>query len=255
MTRIYEALNQAGLEREAAAEAQRQRHARPLSLQKGAPKHRGVEAKLIALYQRIDAMLKSRPGAVVQFVSVQGNQEASNIAREFTRVAAERLGRNVLLLTSGPTPEGTPLAPVQSGDWLRIIEEARRPDNDERVHPFPGTEPQENSRNEVMALATSQSALVDLAVSEQSRNAFSVLREHFDMILIDAPPLADTGEAILQSALADGVVLVVQAEKTRWQVARHWIDQVEANGGRVLGVILNGKRWYIPRFIYRWLAG
>ena len=48
----------------------------------------------------------------------------------------------------------------------------------------------------------------------------------------------------------DGVVLVLEAEKTRWQVADKARESIENHGGKVLGVVLNKRRYYIPDFIY-----
>jgi Mrp family chromosome partitioning ATPase len=55
------------------------------------------------------------------------------------------------------------------------------------------------------------------------------------------------------AALMDGVVLVVEAEKTRWEVAnkvREALVQADAN---VLGVILNKRRFHIPEWLYKTL--
>jgi Mrp family chromosome partitioning ATPase len=49
----------------------------------------------------------------------------------------------------------------------------------------------------------------------------------------------------------DGVVMVIESGKTRKQVAlRAKKDIVEA-GGKVLGVVLNKRRYHIPKWIYR----
>jgi Mrp family chromosome partitioning ATPase len=44
---------------------------------------------------------------------------------------------------------------------------------------------------------------------------------------------------------------VLEAEKTRWPVAENTKQMIEKNGGKVLGVVLNKRQFYIPDFIYR----
>ena len=55
-------------------------------------------------------------------------------------------------------------------------------------------------------------------------------------------PLADNG---------DGVVLVVRAEKTRWEVAQSARERLENGKSNILGVVLNDRKLHIPGWIYR----
>jgi len=49
----------------------------------------------------------------------------------------------------------------------------------------------------------------------------------------------------------DGVVVVVEAEKTRWQVVENLKQKIENRGGNILGIVFNKRRFYIPDSIYR----
>jgi len=51
----------------------------------------------------------------------------------------------------------------------------------------------------------------------------------------------------------DGVILVVEAEKTKWRTARHVRAQIERVGGKILGIVFNKRRYYIPQSIYKYL--
>jgi len=48
----------------------------------------------------------------------------------------------------------------------------------------------------------------------------------------------------------DGVLLVVACERTKWQVLETAQQRLVGSGGKVLGVILNRRKHYIPRFLY-----
>jgi Mrp family chromosome partitioning ATPase len=49
----------------------------------------------------------------------------------------------------------------------------------------------------------------------------------------------------------DAVILVIEAEKTRWEVARKAKEELEKAGATILGAVLNKRKYYIPRSIYR----
>jgi Mrp family chromosome partitioning ATPase len=75
--------------------------------------------------------------------------------------------------------------------------------------------------------------------------------QRFDTVLIDAPPVIGFPESPPLSSHVDGVVLVVHTGKTKREVVKRSLGLIGQADGRVLGVILNRKRYYIPDFIYR----
>jgi Mrp family chromosome partitioning ATPase len=79
------------------------------------------------------------------------------------------------------------------------------------------------------------------------------LREMYDFIIIDAPPVKTNPEFLVLSAHFDGVILVAEAERTRLpalQEAAAALDRAEAN---VLGVVLNREKARLPAAIENWL--
>jgi Mrp family chromosome partitioning ATPase len=73
----------------------------------------------------------------------------------------------------------------------------------------------------------------------------------FSHILIDAPPINAYADAALLGRLADGLVMVVEANKTRREAARRAKDILGVAGVRLLGVVLNKRRFPIPAAVYR----
>ncbi len=94
------------------------------------------------------------------------------------------------------------------------------------------------------------------AVSSHSGAEQSIMRSltsQFDLVIVDLPPVS---EGMLAPSLArglDGVVLVVEAERTRAHALRAARKSIEACGGKIIGVVLNKRRYHIPEFIYRLL--
>lgn len=74
--------------------------------------------------------------------------------------------------------------------------------------------------------------------------------ERFDYVILDAPPVPAFAESTVICPKVDGVVLVVGAGKTRKQVAQRAKKELEASGGRVLGVVINRRKFHIPAWIY-----
>jgi protein-tyrosine kinase len=82
---------------------------------------------------------------------------------------------------------------------------------------------------------------------------FAALRREFDLILIDAGAISQGALGLALAKKADRVVLVIEAERTRTPVVAAARQAIEVNGGHLLGVVLNKRRFHIPRFVYRWL--
>ena len=67
------------------------------------------------------------------------------------------------------------------------------------------------------------------------------LRATYDHVLIDAPPALGQSVAAYLGSLADGVILIVEQGFTPRQAVLDLKEEVEAVGGRVLGVVLHRR--------------
>lgn len=80
------------------------------------------------------------------------------------------------------------------------------------------------------------------------------LRSHFDYVLIDCPSLRLSGDVLGIASLVDGVFLVVEANRTLGHQVLHAERQIQAAGGMIYGHILNKRKYFVPRWIYRRLS-
>jgi Mrp family chromosome partitioning ATPase len=87
--------------------------------------------------------------------------------------------------------------------------------------------------------------------SDRLRSQMSELGKEFDYILIDAPPIQSSADAVLLGQVAEGVILVVEANSTRREAARRAMQTLEGANVRLLGVILNNRTFPIPEALYR----
>lgn len=79
----------------------------------------------------------------------------------------------------------------------------------------------------------------ELLGSKKMKNFISELKDYFDMILLDAPPVLAVTDAQILSTFSDGVIFVAgygQAEKQAVAKAKELIDKV---GGKIIGVVIN----------------
>ena len=79
------------------------------------------------------------------------------------------------------------------------------------------------------------------------------MSDGYDHVVLDAPPFLGIPECRVLCAKVNGVVLVIESGRTRRQVALSAKKQLEGAGGKLLGVVLNKRKYYIPEYIDRWL--
>jgi Mrp family chromosome partitioning ATPase len=73
---------------------------------------------------------------------------------------------------------------------------------------------------------------------------------YFDLMLFDFPPLNEVSQSLYAGRQIDGIIQVVQAERTRAEVAKALKSKMEYLGVHLFGVILNQRRFHIPQLIY-----
>jgi Mrp family chromosome partitioning ATPase len=76
-------------------------------------------------------------------------------------------------------------------------------------------------------------------------------RRLYDYVLFDTPPLNAGSAALRIGSQVDGVVLVLEAERTLLEAARRAKEQLAQVNARVLGAVLNKRTWPIPKPLYR----
>ena len=77
------------------------------------------------------------------------------------------------------------------------------------------------------------------------------LKTLYDYVLIDAPALLTMPEAAILAAETDGVILVARADRTKRETLIKARQILERSGANMLGVVLNGRRYFIPSIFYK----
>jgi protein-tyrosine kinase len=93
----------------------------------------------------------------------------------------------------------------------------------------------------------------ELLGSQKLKNLVSLLREKYDYVIFDSPPIIPVTDAGLLGAQTDGVIMVVQAERTQKGVLKHSESLILQAQAKLLGYILTNIQYHIPGYIYRYL--
>ena len=74
------------------------------------------------------------------------------------------------------------------------------------------------------------------------------------LVLVETPPLLSSVEGAAMSGQVDGTIIVAGADSSTYTAARAGRDVVERAGGRVLGIVLNKRRYRVPGTVARVLG-
>ncbi|HKF53484.1 MAG TPA: polysaccharide biosynthesis tyrosine autokinase [Candidatus Acidoferrales bacterium] len=90
----------------------------------------------------------------------------------------------------------------------------------------------------------------DLLSSHRMAEAVDDLRQHYKFVVIDSPPIMAATDAVILSALTDGVLLVVWSSETPKEAFSRTRELLAAVKGRLLGVVLNAVDSGAPDYYY-----
>ncbi len=75
--------------------------------------------------------------------------------------------------------------------------------------------------------------------SNQFKKLIPALRDTFDYVIVDTPPLGQVVDCAVVAAELDGMLMVIDVTHNSYKLERRMYNQIKKAGGKVLGVILN----------------
>ncbi len=184
------------------------------------------QPELLSLANMLNALAKCGSSRVIAILSVEPEIRSSQICFDLARILAASSSRPACLMQAGLEQKDQPhsgvehpllVAPNLWGTKL-VCGNPGAPANRGRLH-----------------------------VSLRD------LRTQYEFIVIDATGTSPSGEGVALGSLSDGVLLIINAGKTRRKAALRVLESLRAANVEVLGAVLNGRRFYIPGPIYRHL--
>jgi capsular exopolysaccharide synthesis family protein len=93
----------------------------------------------------------------------------------------------------------------------------------------------------------------ELLGSGKMKNLISLLKTKYDYIIFDTPPVIPVTDAGLVGAQTDGVIMVIQANRTQKGIIKHSENLLKQAQAKLLGYIMTNIQYHIPGYIYRYL--
>jgi len=203
----------------------------------------------LAGYEDILTRLRTHhPGESIKTIMFTGTAHgggATTTAVNFAKTLVRSHQVKILLIDANlRTPNLRELFDIENDEGLTDIVF----DNDIRPYKVINFDP---SYLFVLATGGNYVGPMGLFESERFDTFLNNAREEFDYIILDSAPLPSFAEARVLCEKVDGVVLVVESGKIRRQVALRAKKELEDAGARILGVVLNKRKYYIPEWIYK----
>lgn len=205
-----------------------------------------------------------KPPQVIQLVSAV-SREGKTVTSVNTALTLAQSGANVLLIDADlrrPRCSGilrTPRTPglvdllVGLSSYERCIRSIRIDGVDNLFHGVPAAERADNGTNgsatnghhlsfgsvSLLPAGTKAPNPAEMLGSQRMRELLRVLRERYDFIVIDSPPVLPVADSVLLSTMVDGVLVVIKGQSTAVPVVKQAIARLERVGARLIGSVLN----------------
>lgn len=191
------------------------------------------------LITRVDSQFPPGRGRLIGFMASGSGEGNSSVARSYARALSTQFRRRVLCVEASPSGAGehslaAALQAVSGMPAPATLSDA-----------FGGADAPDSTWG-----SGDESSLWELLPRTE---LWLALRERFDEVVIDLPAPSASRVGLAVAPYCDGVAVVVEAEKTRAPVAEHLVGQLRSVRARVLGAVLNRRRFHLPARIYRML--
>jgi protein-tyrosine kinase len=196
--------------------------------------------EVISLLHRVDVAMGKRSGRSVLFLGANDQAGTSSVAYAYAQLSAQTSDRRVLIIDVREPAEGQwapTLSVTESFARGRRFDETAKLLGRGLYHNFlvsPGMQP-------------STAALI------RNPEFWQQLTKEFDEVVLDCPSDTDSQSGLVISSHVDGVILVVEAEKTHKLVTRRIVADLRLSHATIVGTVLNKRQYYIPKWLYRHL--
>jgi len=196
-----------------------------------------AQQQIRGLVQRVFLSHSDRPARQVVFSAVDGATDIRQICRRIASALADETLKSVAVMSAGPQLLQS-VAERESGVDSQIRDASMPPLR--RI----ATKLREN-------LWQVPPPARNPATASSLHSYLGEMRREFEYSIVEAPPAGESNEAIAMAQFADGIILVVSAQRTRRAAAVKIKESLEAARARLLGTVLIDRLFPIPEKIYR----
>jgi succinoglycan biosynthesis transport protein ExoP len=79
----------------------------------------------------------------------------------------------------------------------------------------------------------------ELLETQRVEKLLAELRQRYDRVVLDCPPISAVSDPLVMGSRADGVVFVMKFKKIRREHARRSVQRIQDAGIQIVGVLLN----------------
>ncbi len=80
---------------------------------------------------------------------------------------------------------------------------------------------------------------VELMLGEKFSEFITQLKQEYDYVIVDTPPLGLVIDSAVIAKVCDGAIMVISAGRVRYRQVKKTKDQLEKSGCKILGAVLN----------------
>ncbi len=179
---------------------------------------------------------------VVAFTAASPKEGVSHVVRSFGAELVRCTGKRTLIV------DAQRLQRLQASDHIRMSQYCVETDVTNLWIMPPDEEVAAGIRDECH---THLPASARQHEQQLGQDQIQALRVSFDHVLIDCPSLKASYMAAMLAPHVDGVVLVVEADRTKRDQIQRAQRTVETADGALLGCVLNRRRYPVPEWLYK----
>jgi len=201
-----------------------------------------IELRRIML--RLDLSIDLSRNRCLMITSAERNEGKSLFSLHFAHTLATHYDRKVLLV------DGDLRRPTQH----RVLEAPRAPGLAEMIADptiTPGVLETGMRNLYVLPAGKPRGEISRLLSGDNLSAAFLKLRERYELIVLDAPPVIYVSDPLQLARVSDGTVMMVMVGRTPQDVCRRGIDIMRDAGVNVLGAVANNLGQVLPYYYDR----
>jgi Mrp family chromosome partitioning ATPase len=206
---------------------------------------RWAHEEALRLVQQVFLLQPQAPPRVVVFASIDHGNGCSQVCTSVAEILSKSSRRPVCLVEGNFR---SPALPKLFGTTNHFgLTDALRQDGP--IGLFAKLVNEDN-----LWLLSSGSLVADspsLLTVDRLNDRVAELRQEFEFVIIDAPPLTLYSDALALGRLSDGLVMVLQADSTRREAASMAAATLRSANIPILAAVLNKRTFPIPEAIYK----
>ena len=198
------------------------------------------ERELSRLCGRLLAMSNDKAGMAVAFASTASGEGTSFISYNVACMLAAAYDQKVVWV------EGNYLSPQMKLASSTVDSLAALLQDPDRVAALP-----EYPQPLLVPAGPELGRVKGLFNEEAYDHLMAGLKDRFDFVIMDLPPVMECAEAGLMAQGADGMLLVVEQRYLKWEIIHEGVRSLREMGINLLGAVVNKRQYELPNVLYK----